>query len=190
MRKIFLSAAIIALITVSPLYAQEQLLTKLYFDNWLRSMTAPLESQIKELKTAYNSMDSTVRELKQQLLTEVKISIGKKTALVDGTARTMDVAPLISKDRTMVPVRFVGEIFGAEFAWDGKLSKATFVLDDVKIELSIDSKTAMVNGRAVALDSEPVIIEGRTMVPLRFVSEYMGASIDWDGQTRTATIYR
>lgn len=190
MRKIFLVTALITLIIVSPIYAEEQLLTKLYFDNWLRNITTPLETQINGLQTTYGSMDATLRQLKKQLLTVVKITIGSKTAFIDDSAAALDVAPAINKNRTMVPVRFIGEIFGAQFSWDGKLRKVTFALDDVTIELYIDNKTAKVNGKAVALDSEPIIVDGRTMVPLRFVGQYMGATFDWDGQTQTATIYR
>lgn len=190
MRKTLISATLIILIIASPLYAEEQLMTKLFFDSWLRNVTTPLETRINGLKAEYSGMNEKIRELKKQLLTEVKITIGNKTALVDDSPASIDVAPSISKDRTMVPVRFIGEVFGAQFSWDEKLRKVTFTLDDVTIELYIDNKTAKVNGKSTALDSEPIIIEGRTMIPLRFVGEYMGASLDWDGLTQTATIYR
>lgn len=190
MRKILVPVTLGILIIASPLYAEEQLMTKLFFDTWLRNVTSPLETRINGLKTTYSSMNETLLQLKSQLMTEIKITIGKKTATIDGAPASLDVAPTISKNRTMVPVRFIGEIFGAQFSWDEKLRKVTFALDDVTIELYIDNKTAKVNGKSVTLDSEPTIIDGRTMVPLRFVGEYMGASLDWDGPTQTATIYR
>jgi hypothetical protein len=57
-----------------------------------------------------------------------------------------------------------------------------------EISLQIDNETAYVNGVSTQLDSPPIIINGRTMVPIRFITESMGAEVGWDGQTKTVTI--
>jgi hypothetical protein len=165
-------------------------MTKLFFDNWLHATTKPLEQQIDQLQTVLAEMDRTVKEIRSSLTTEIKVVIGQKKAWIDGNATALDVAPIINNNRTMVPVRFIGERFGAKFAWDETTRKVTYTLDSLTIELYIDKKTARVRGKEVTLDAPPFIVEGRTMVPLRFVGEYMEASFEWDGVTQTVTIFR
>lgn len=171
-----------------PILAEEQLMTKHYFDNWLPVATAPLELQLQQLKTVLSEIDAAAKEISSYLTTEIKLIIGRLEAQIDGRTAKLDVAPTILNNRTMVPVRFIGEAFGAQFAWDEKTRKVTYTLGDLKIELYIDNKTASVNGRQVALEAPPYIVQGRTMVPLRFVGEYMEASFSWDSATRTVSI--
>lgn len=188
-KRLLLIMCLIALLLAAPLLAEEELITKLFFDNWLRSATTPVEGQISMLKESLSQLEKQARALRSQVGTEIKVVIGQKRALKDGSPVALDVAPLINKGRTMVPVRFIGEAFGASFAWDGEARKVTYTLEGVNIELYIGKKRALVNGNPVILDVEPVIVSGRTMVPLRFVGEYMDASFEWDGQTQTVTIF-
>lgn len=183
---IILAALLISL----PLLAQEQLMTKYYFDSLLRDSTNPLETKINDLKSRLAQMEQELKALKRQLGTEIKIKIGSKEAVVDGNITSLDVPPVLKNGRTMVPVRFIGEAFGADFAWDEKTRKVTYTLEDLTIQLYIGKKSATVNGIAAVLEAEPEIVNGRTMVPLRFIGQYMGASFDWDGQQQTATIFR
>lgn len=173
-----------------PVWAEEQLMTRLYFDNWLSRETQPLTRQITQLKEVFSGLEASVREIRSRLTTEIKLVIGKTTAWIDGQAAVLSVAPVIKNDRTMVPVRFIGETFGAQFAWDEKTRRVTYTLDDLEIILTIDSSTAIVSGQKITLDAPPYLIEGRTMVPLRFVGQYMQASFDWDAASQTVTIYR
>ncbi len=99
-----------------------------------------------------------------------------------------DVAPIIVGDRTMLPIRVVAEALGAEVDWDAELQKVTITKGDTVIELFIGETTAYVNGKAVQLDVAPFIDNNRTYLPVRFVSEYLGAVVHWDGDTRTVTI--
>lgn len=163
-------------------------MTKLFFDNWLQSRTQPLEQSISKLKGQYAAMAKDLAQIKDSLLTEIQIVIGQKAARVDGNPVILDVAPLIINSRTMVPVRFVGEAFGASFAWDEATRKVTYVGRAKEIVLYIDQKKAQVNGTTINLDTAPVIVGGRTLVPLRFVSEHMGALVDWNEQTQTVKI--
>lgn len=181
----------IILLTISaPLSAGEELMTRHFFDNWLHTVTAPLEQQITQLRTIYTEMENTLRAMKSQLTTEIILVIGQSNALVDGRTVGLSVPPVIENGRTMVPVRFIGENFGASFTWDEKTSKVTYNLAGLTIELIIGKNTAKVNGQNVSLDVPPYIKDGRTMVPLRFVGEYMEASFAWDDKTRTVTISR
>lgn len=186
--RIISSVAIFLLLFALPLLAEEQLMTKIFFDNWLKNATAPLETQINSLKGTMAGLEQSTRELKRHLLTEIKITIGQNWAVIDGNSVPIDVPASLKNNRTMVPVRFIGEVFGAQFSWDDKTRKVTYTLDDVKIELFIGKKTAKLNGKAITLDAEPEVSNGRTLVPLRFVGQYMGATFQWDGAQQTATI--
>jgi len=182
------TVALFSLLLAMPLLAEEQLMTKIFFDNWLKTATAPLETQINSLKGTIEGLEQSTRELKRQLLTEIRITIGQNWAEIDGNSVPLEVPASLKNNRTMVPVRFIGEAFGAQFAWDDKARKVTYTLDDVKIELFIGKKTAKLNGKNITLDAEPEVSNGRTLVPLRFVGQYMGATFQWDGAQQTATI--
>jgi len=132
-------------------------------------------------------------------VTEIKITltIDSKDAYVNGEKILLDAPPFIDKQssRTLVPLRFISQAFGAEVEWDEKLRKVTIKKAPTKnnpailIELWPGDKTAKVNLKSVELDVAPVIIPpGRTMVPLRFISESFGSSVSWDGINRRITI--
>ena len=114
--------------------------------------------------------------------------VGKKEAEVNGDVVKMDVAPLIIKGSTMVPLRSLGEFIGAKVDYEPKEQKITFALYGKVIELIIGRTTAKVNGDAVKMTVPPTIVGGRTLVPLRFVSENLGAKVDYEAKSRTITI--
>ena len=97
-------------------------------------------------------------------------------------------APQIVDGRTLVPVRFVSESLGAVVIWDGEKREVSLLDGTNTIYLTIDSKEVIVNGETITLDVPAQIIDNSTMVPIRFVSEALGANIAWDGETRTVTI--
>jgi hypothetical protein len=119
----------------------------------------------------------------------IMLSIGEKTAFVSGEGSIdLDAEPFIQDESTMVPVRFVGETLGATVDWRDE-DKAVIYNDGSKnIELYIGSKTAYVNGVAYELPTAPVIVNGSTMVPLRFVSEQLGATVNWNEELKMITI--
>lgn len=108
--------------------------------------------------------------------------------LVDGERLSCDVPPVIEQGRTLVPLRAIFEALGAEVAWDGKTRTITGRKGDVTVKLVVRQKTAYVNGRAITLDVPPKIVNGRTMVPLRFVGESLGARVEWDGVKRVVIV--
>jgi len=172
-----------------PLWAEEQLMTKLYFDKWLEKSTEPLKQKITQLQEDNLILKKDVNRIRDQVTIEIKVAIGNKEACVEGRTVKLDVAPVIRNERTMVPVRFIGEAFGAEFFWEEATRKVTYLKDDNVIEIFVDKKIAKLNNKEIVLDTAPTISEGRTLVPLRFVSEHMGAILDWDDQTKTVIIY-
>ena len=94
-----------------------------------------------------------------------------------------DVAPMIHNDRTMVPLRVIFEAFGADVEWDSETQTVTASLDTTTIQISIDHSVAYKNGEEIALDAPAILTNGRTLVPLRFISESFGASVYWAPET-------
>lgn len=118
----------------------------------------------------------------------IKLQIENKNAIVNGTVVSLDAPPIIKNSRTLVPLRFIGESFGATIKWDPVLKLIDIQFNDMSIKLQIGLLYASVNGKKVVLDAAPEITNGRTMVPLRFIVETFGASVTWDGTTKTITI--
>lgn len=118
----------------------------------------------------------------------LNMTLGKTDYTVNGEQRTMDVAPIIRNDRTMLPVRYVAEALGAAIEWDGATSTATLKTADTELRITVGAAEAIVNGQAVTLDSPAFIESDRTYMPVRFVAETLGAAVTWDGATSTATI--
>lgn len=100
--------------------------------------------------------------------------------MVDGAELAFDVDPVIENDRTLVPMRLIFEALGAKVDWDEATRTVLAVKGDVKISITIDSAELMKNSKAVALDAPARLIGGRTLVPVRAVSEGMGAKVEWD----------
>lgn len=108
--------------------------------------------------------------------------------LVDGKALSMDVKPVLENGRTLVPLRAIFEALGANVDWDGKTRTITALKANTNIKLVIDNTNAHKNGNKVKLDVPAKIRNGRTLVPLRFVSEALGAEVDWSAATYTVAI--
>ncbi len=99
-----------------------------------------------------------------------------------------DQKPVLVNNRTMVPMRAIFEKFGAEVKWDEATRSVTGTKGAMKVNLTIDQAIAFNNGKEVTLDVPAQIIGGRTMVPLRFIGEALGAQVGWDGSTKTVSI--
>ncbi|KUK40485.1 MAG: Copper amine oxidase domain protein, partial [Clostridia bacterium 62_21] len=109
--------------------------------------------------------------------------------LLDGQPLSFDVPPTIEQGRVLVPMRAIFQALGAELEWDGATQTVTATRGRTTVILTIGSKTVFKNGSPVVLDVPAKIINGRTVVPLRFVSEALGAGVDWDAATQTVTIF-
>ena len=99
-----------------------------------------------------------------------------------------DVAPIIENGRTLVPMRKIFESLGAKVEWDGETQTVTAVRVNDKISLQIGSYTLIKNGQRINLDVPAKIINGRTLVPIRAISNTLGALVDWDDETQTVMI--
>jgi len=108
--------------------------------------------------------------------------------ILDGQQLSFDVPPIIEDGRTLVPLRTIFEALGAKVSWDENTQTAAATKADISIKLQINSKTAYKNNQAVSLDVAPKIVKDRTLIPLRFVSEALGAKVGWNEENMTITI--
>jgi len=123
----------------------------------------------------------------------IVLQIGNPRYTVNGEEKILDSPPVIREGRTLLPIRAIAEALGAEVLWDPKEKKVTILFKDITIELWIGKNLARVNGEYKLIDPGnpnvvPLIINGRTMLPVRFVSENLGCKVDWDPQNRLVTI--
>ena len=124
----------------------------------------------------------------------INLTIGRSTYTVNQVTKTMDVSPIILDGRTLLPFRYVAEAIGAQVRWDAATKKVTVSLNNTVIELWIDNPIARVNGVEKRIDPgnlsvKPIVIPpGRTMLPIRFISENLGCSVDWNAQTQEVKI--
>lgn len=101
-----------------------------------------------------------------------------------------DSQPFIENNRTLVPMRAIFEALGADVAWDGE-NKTVISYDpknDISITLQPDSNIMFVNDKAITIDVAAKIVNDRTYVPLRAISESLNSDVVWDGTTKTVTI--
>ena len=110
------------------------------------------------------------------------------TIEIDGQLLRTDVPPVILDGRTMVPLRAIFEALDTEVEYDAATRTITGTSGDSVIQLTIDSTRATVNGEEVALDVPATIMEGRTLVPVRFIAESTGQEVGWEARTRTVLI--
>ena len=113
-----------------------------------------------------------------------------------------DQPPVTENDRTLVPMRFLFDQMGATVTWDDATQTATATVpttteeeiqtfglaEEKSVAFSVDNTTATVNGSAATMDVPARLINDKTMVPLRFLSENLGFNVQWDEATRTAIV--
>lgn len=113
---------------------------------------------------------------------------GSPVIIVNNEKMVMDVLPQIQNGRVMVPLRGVFEKMGAVVSWNSETQSITLINGTNIINLRIKSLIATINNKEEKLDTAPFIINGRTMVPLRFVSENLNAKVNWIAATKTVEI--
>ena len=160
------------------------------FTGWYsdKELTKPYNKDEKVTASAILYAGWKIDPVRQLILT-----IGKKDAAVFGQTKSNDVAPKIVNDRTMLPARFVAENLGAVVTWNAEKQEVTVKGknakdEDITILIYIDSDIAYVNDEQVKLDSPAFIENDRTYTPVRFISERLGASVEWNEADKTVTI--
>lgn len=115
--------------------------------------------------------------------------LAQPAVILDNKPLTFDVAPVIENGRTLVPLRAILEPLGTVVNWDDVTQTVSAQKGDKIVTLTIGSANAYVDQRPVLLDVPGKIVNGRTMVPLRFVSESFGAKVQYDDISHTILIF-
>ncbi len=133
--------------------------------------------------TFYTTRFSLYSVVQVKDLVKLELTIGNQVSKVNGTDQNIDVPPTIINNRTMVPLRFIGEALGAEFVWDGKTRTVTFSLDGKELKVVIDQLSP-------GMDVPATIVGNRTIVPIRYISEAFGAEVTWFPTERKVTVVK
>lgn len=113
---------------------------------------------------------------------------GNVSVFLNGSQLKFDCQPMIKNDRTFVPVRKIFESFGMEVEWDEENQSVYSYNDENEISMGINCGEMCVNGTYIKLDAVPFIQDGRTLVPLRAISEALKCAVDWDEKTYSVII--
>ena len=117
----------------------------------------------------------------------VSADTGEISVYLDAAKIEFDVKPQIINGRTMVPIRAIFEKMGAVVEWDGNTSSAICTKGDTVVKMTVNSMDMYINNQLTKMDISPVVIDGRTLAPARYVAEAVGADVQWD-QNNNAVI--
>lgn len=160
-------------------------------------------SALAEMLNQKGSVTDAVYVQKEVILANVKnlnsykklgklyAQTGKKGVklYVNGEESTSEVAPILRAGSTLVPFKAIAEALQAEVVWNAQERSVTMTREGIAVKLFIDKKTAYVNGQAVTLQEPPAIVQGNTLVPARFVSEALKATVKWEPESQSVVIY-
>ena len=110
------------------------------------------------------------------------------SVLLNGLYLNFDQPPVMESDRVLVPFRAIYEALGAKVEWDNDSQTVTATTENNTIVTRIDNKQITINGKPITLDVPARLIGGRALVPVRAVSEGLGAKVDWDNKKRQVII--
>lgn len=108
--------------------------------------------------------------------------------MVENNYLELSVNPVLENERTLVPLRAIFEAMGVEVGWDESTQIIRGTQAENIIILQLNNKIASINGKEVELDAAAKAIDGRTLVPVRFIAESLGAEVGWDQESKTVLI--
>ncbi len=178
---------------------REEVIWRTQDNNAIRiyTTTIPTEFSVPPLMTDHvyrmgivwqNSSYNQPPHLSYYLESGVELTIDSAIADINGIKVPLDAPAYIANDRTMVPLRFIAEAFDATVGYDSGV--VTIEKDKTIFKTSIGTNTYTLNGVEKTMDTPSVIVNDRTMVPVRVVVEAFGMKVNWNGDTRTVTITR
>jgi hypothetical protein len=142
-----------------------------------------------QINPSFN-VDSKVNDytIGQETKKSIKLFLNSKNALTDGVPFNLDATPYLKNEKTMVPLRFISENLNTKVNWNEEQQQVTINNGKDTIILTIGNSNASVNGTLITLEASPELKDGRTMVPIRFVSENLKANVSWDNNTQSILI--
>lgn len=133
--------------------------------------------------TFYTDKFSYYTVMRVKNLINVVMFLGSRVATFNGVSKTMDVEPILFNNRSMVPLRYIGEALGASFTWNEKTRMVTFTKDGKQLSLIIDKLQP-------GLDTPAIIRNSRTLVPIRYIAESFGAQVNWIPSTQKIEVIK
>jgi len=118
----------------------------------------------------------------------IKIFINNKIGYLNDKEIELEIPPLIINGRTMVPLRFVVESFEGEVYWNDLDKSIKIIFEDKEILMWVNSNISYINNKKYLLDVPPVVINGRTVVPIRFIAEALNSYVFWNSKEQKVTI--
>jgi len=144
-------------------------------------------------KYGYSDYSNTV-SIETKSKSELRFVIDENKYYLNGKEKILDSAPVIRQDKAFLPIRALVEAIGADIEWNNAEQKVTIKRDSETIEMWIGNHEAQVNDKVVAIDPDNNSIvpfiepPGRTMIPLRFINEILGAQVEWQEDTREVIV--
>lgn len=170
----------------------DPLISRSYLESYVNERLRPLEAQIAALSERVTSLERQLKEVQQRPATSVAariaLRVGSRTAYVGTQAYQLERAPYMEGSTVMVPFRFIGEALGAEVRWEAATKRVLYRRGSVSLAFQLGQKWVEVNGERRGLEVPPRLVDGTTMVPLRVVTEYLGARVNWDPVKKEVTI--
>lgn len=151
-------------------------------ETYVYAVTARYDAKVESPPTPAAPVTPAARALR------VVLFVGEARALVNGEEVTLDVPAQILSDRAMVPLRFAGTSLGADIDYDPGPRQVTATLGRRVVRLWVDEPEAEIDGLPRPIEAPPVIRGGRTLVPVRFLSEAFGAVVEYDDVTRRVSV--
>ena len=123
------------------------------------------------------------------MCTNISAHMDIKVTLDGNEISFPDVKPFVDeRDRVLVPIRFVSEALGSVVDWENETRTAVIKQDDDEIRYTVYQPMAYLNGEMIVMDTYGILKDSRTMVPIRFISELLGCTVNWDEKTSTVVI--
>lgn len=116
------------------------------------------------------------------------MTIGQKSLVLNGSKVAIDSAPILKNGTTYVPIKHVLDAFGGQATWNQSAQRVGVLRGGMLLELTVGKKEFILNGKRHSAAVAPMVQGGRTLVPLRLVSEQLGLKVKWDKNTKTVTI--
>ena len=150
-----------------------------YVSDWKQSLTDTLAALNMTLDDCFaGQYMSLAKPGTREIITA---DMQRIEILLDGYKLSLDVPPEVRSQRTMVPIRAVAEALGATVEWVQDTQQIIMTRAGVTVTMTLDSTTASVDDRTVEMDVAPCATDGRTLIPARYVAEFFGQKVNWDG---------
>lgn len=136
---------------------------------------------------------NVVTEVQTARQQKTVFTIDSATYVVGGETKTLDAAPYISNNRTMLPIGTVAQLAGATLNYSPVTRTAVFTKDNLVVSMNLDTNILLVNGSPVPMDAKPEIVNGRAFVSVVYVAQAFGiqngTDIVYDAASRTVTLF-